>query len=86
LERVFGSPGRIRILLELARNPRSLSVYRLRMRTGLRSEDIKKHLRILVDSGMVEELQVGHQRMYMLHHESPLVQALIDLFKVSSSI
>ena len=86
LEKALGSPGRIRILVEMARNPRSISAYKLRRLTGLRGEDVKKHLQILVESGIVKELKVDHQRMYILDQENPVVDALINLFKLSGYI
>ena len=86
LERVLGSPGRVRILIQMARNPVSMSIYRLRAATGLRREDIKKHLRILMESGLVRELHVDNKRMYVLDLENPVVEKLIELFKVSCCI
>jgi len=86
LERVLGSPGRVRLLIEMARNPASMSMYRLRAATGLRREDIKKHLKILMESGLVREFHVDNKRMYLLDLENPVVKALIELFKVSGCI
>ncbi|GEM_PF-977163 len=86
LERVLGSPGRVRLLIEMARNPVSMSIYRLRAATGLRREDIKKHLKILMEGGLVRELHVDNKRMYMLDLENPVVKALIELFRASGCI
>ena len=86
LERVLGSPGRVRLLIEMARNPVSMSIYRLRAATGLRREDIKKHLKILMEGGLVGELHVDNRRMYMLDLENPVVKALIELFRASGCI
>ena len=86
LERVLGSPGRVRLLIEMARNPVSMSIYRLRAATGLRREDIKKHLKILMESGLVRELHVDNKKMYMLDLENPVVMALIELFRASGCI
>ena len=86
LERVLGSPGRVRLLIEMARNPVSMSMYRLRAATGLRREDIKKHLKILMESGLVRELHVDNKRMYLLDLENPVVKTLIELFRASGCI
>jgi len=83
LERILGSPRRIRILREMVRNQGPLSVYRIRVLTGLRTGDVKKHLQILVDAGIVREMKMNDQRIYMLDGENPVVKALIELFKVS---
>jgi DNA-binding transcriptional ArsR family regulator len=86
LEKALGSPGRVRILIEMARNPTSLSVYRLRKLTGLRREDIKRHLQTLVESGVVKEVRAGPGRRYMLNRESPVFEPLLELFRASGSI
>lgn len=85
LEKILGSPRRVRILREMARNPIPLSVYKIRVLTGLRTEDVKKHLRILIDAGIVRELRIDDQRTYLLDREQPVVKALINIFELSDS-
>ena len=84
IEEVMGSKGRLRVLKFLVRNPKgepALSVFRLKMLTGLRGRNVEKHLETLVEWGWVEEIPTLGGRKYRLKRENPRVEALIKFFK-----
>jgi len=84
IERDLSSVGRLRILKYLARNPRreaSLSEYRLKVLTGLRHPNIRKHLELLVGHGWVEEVEAGSMKKYRLNLDAPYVKRLMGLFE-----
>ena len=86
VERDLGSVGRLRILRYLARSPRgeaSLSLYRLRVLTGLRLPDIRSHLELLVGHGWVMEVEAGTQKKYLLNMDAPHVRVLVGLFEAA---
>ncbi|MBS7637835.1 hypothetical protein KEJ49_02950 [Candidatus Bathyarchaeota archaeon] len=84
-ERVLGSIGRLRILRVMAENPRleaSFSLYRLKALTGIGDSNLKIHIATLMRYGLVEEVRLGHQRRYRLVRGEPLVEALIQVFRI----
>lgn len=88
VERALGSIGRLRILRVMAENPRfeaSFSIYRLRALTGIGDSSLKSHLAILLRYGLIEEVKLDHQRRYRLVWGDPLVEALIQVFRIFAS-
>ncbi len=84
-ERVLGSIGRLRILRVMAENPRleaSFSLYRLKALTGIGDSNLKSHIATLIRYGLVEEVRLDHQRRYRLVRGEPLVEALIQVFRI----
>lgn len=84
-ERVLGSIGRLRIMRVMAENPRleaSFSLYRLKALTGIGNSNLKGHLATLIRHGLVEEVRLNHQRRYKLVRGDPLVEALIQVFRI----
>jgi DNA-binding IclR family transcriptional regulator len=86
IERILSSVGRLRIMKYLGENPRkeaSLSLYRLRVLTGLKLSDIRRHIDLLVKYGWVKEVGIRDQNKYQLNWESPIVKALFSLYEVA---
>ncbi len=85
----MGSVGRLRILKYLARNPEreaSLSIYRLKVLTGLGGSSLKAYLRSMIRHGFVREVEINHERKYALNRDNPAVQHLIRLFESAGYI
>lgn len=83
IEKALGSVGRLRILKYLAQNPTgepTLSVYRLRTLTGLRTKGVEAHLKILGKCGWVKEVPTDSGKKYRLNRENPKVDALINFY------
>ncbi len=84
-EWLLGSIGRMRIIKVMAENPRleaSFSLYRLKALTGMGDASLKGHLATLSRHGLIEEVRLNHQRRYRLVRGDPLLEAIIQVFKV----
>jgi len=83
VESLLGSVCRLRILKRLAESPgeEALTLYRLRVLTGIGSSDLRRHVDELVRSGLLKEVKLCSNRKYALDRSNPAVTALINLFK-----
>jgi len=84
VERLLGSVCRLRILKRLAESPggeEAVTLYRLRVLTGIGSSDLRRHVNELVRSGLLKEVKLCSNRKYALDRSNPAVTALINLFK-----
>ncbi len=81
VEEGLGSVGRLRILRALASGERaSQTKYGLERVTGLKPVDVRKHLRVLIDTGWVKEHNYNPP-VYTLNLDDPKARVLVDFFK-----
>jgi len=81
VEQGLGSIGRLRILRVLASGEAaSHTKYGLERATGLKPVDVRKHLKVLVDTGWVKEYDYNPP-VYTLNHDDPRSMFLVDFFK-----
>mgnify|MGYP003886480463 CR=1 FL=1 len=79
IEEVFSSRGRVRILYLMARKG-SINITRLFKEAGLSYETTWRHLRRLLDLGIVKEVRLGRLRIFQLNEEHPLADRIVALF------
>lgn len=83
-ERSLGSIGRLKILrclMESLRDDESFSIYRLKTLTGICPHDLKKHLQVLVELGLVRKIEQGSQTRYMVEKWNPIITSLAQVLK-----
>ena len=84
VEEGLGSIGRLRILRALASGSINRVVsqtkYSLERKTGLKPITVRKHLKILIGTGWVKELDYN-PRVYTLNPDNPRAKVLVDFFK-----
>ncbi|RLI33663.1 hypothetical protein DRO66_09850 [Candidatus Bathyarchaeota archaeon] len=81
IEKGLGSVGRLRILFALASSELSSQTkYSLEKFTGLKPIDVRKHLKILTDTGWVKEYNYNPS-VYTLNLDEPKAMFLTDFFK-----
>jgi len=81
VEEGLGSPSRLRILRILSSGEEaSQTKYGLERKTGLKAVDVRKHLKILVETGWVKEHDYDPP-VYTLNLDNPKVLSLVDFFK-----
>jgi predicted transcriptional regulator len=81
VEQVLGNLGRLRILGVLAqRGFPSYTRYGLEKATRLKPAAVRSHLRILVDLGLVREIDVK-PTVYRIDDQKPIVNALVRFMR-----
>jgi DNA-binding transcriptional ArsR family regulator len=81
VEKGLGSIGRLRILRVLASGKVvSQTKYSLERKTGLKPIAVRKHLKILMETGWVKEHDYN-PRVYTLNPDNPKTKVLVDFFK-----
>ena len=81
IEEGLGSVGRLRILRVLASGEvASHTRYSLERATGLKPIDVRKHLRVLMDTGWVKEHDYGPP-VYTLNPDNPKTKILVEFFE-----
>ncbi|MFH0748634.1 MAG: winged helix-turn-helix domain-containing protein [Candidatus Bathyarchaeota archaeon] len=81
VEEGLGSASRLRILYVLASNKAaSQTKYGIERSTGLKPVDVRKHLKILVDTGWIKENRYNPPT-YTLNLDNPKTGCLVDFFK-----
>jgi DNA-binding transcriptional ArsR family regulator len=81
VEEGLGSPSRLRILRVLASgDEQSQTKYGLERRTGLKPVDVRKHLKILVETGWVKEHDFDPP-VYTVNLDNPKARFLLDFLK-----
>ena len=81
VETGLGSSGRLKILRVLAsKESASHTKYSLEKLTGLKSVDVRKHLKVLVEAGWVKEHAYNPQT-YTLNADNPAIRALREFFE-----
>ena len=78
----LGNPYRLKILLALSKvsGDQELTVYKICRLTGLKRETVARHLRRLVESGLVTRKVYGTVSLYTLSRGNPEVDALTNFF------
>ena len=81
IEDGLGNTGRLKILRALASGETvSQTKYSLEKVTGLSPVYVRKHLKVLVDTGWVKEYDYNPQ-VYALNLDDPKVRFLVEFFK-----
>jgi DNA-binding transcriptional ArsR family regulator len=81
VEEGLGSPGRLRILHVLASGEeQSQTKYGLERRTGLKPIDVRKHLKVLMETGWVKEHDFNPP-VYTVNLDNPKAKLLVDFFE-----
>ena len=80
VEKGLGSSGRIKILRYLIEHPtRQFTRYSLRRSTGLSTEELTRHLQVLVELGWIR--QFPHEpKTYQINMENRVVKVIIKFF------
>ncbi len=78
LEKIFGSKGKIKILKVIYGRGQA-NITRIVRETGLNHKSVVKHLRELVEIGVVEETVLGRIKLYSINFSNPLTFALRDI-------
>jgi len=76
----IGNPSRLKILLALWKSDKELTVYKICQHTGLGRSAVVRHLRMLVNTGLVSRRVYGEIPMYALNPNEPRVRGIIDFF------
>lgn len=84
IEDILSSRGRIKILKELALST-ELNISELCRRVGLNHSSTKLHLKILIDSGLVEEKTFGRIKIYRYRIEDLRARSLKNLLEIWES-
>lgn len=82
IEDLFSSRGRIKVLKELAES-NELNISEICRRVSLNHSTTKTHLRVLVESGLIEEKAFGRIKIYRYRTEDLRARSLknfIDLW------
>ncbi|MFH0896776.1 MAG: winged helix-turn-helix domain-containing protein [Candidatus Bathyarchaeota archaeon] len=81
IEEGLGNAGRLKILRALASGETaSQTKYGLEKVTGLSPTYVRKHLKVLMDTGWVNEYDYNPQ-VYTLNLDDPKARFLVDFFK-----
>ncbi|MFW9847782.1 MAG: ArsR/SmtB family transcription factor [Candidatus Thorarchaeota archaeon] len=81
IEDLFSSRGRIKVLRELAESS-ELNISEICRRIGLNHSTTKSHLRVLVDSGLVEEKSFGRIKIYRYRIEDLRARSLKNFLEL----
>ena len=81
IEDLFSSRGRIKVLKELAES-NELNISELCRRVGLNHNTTKSHLKVLVESGLIEEKTFGRIKIYRYRKEDLRARSLKNFFEI----
>lgn len=81
LLKVIGNASRLKILLALWKYNKELRIYKMCQFTGLGRSAVWRHIKVLVEAGLVSKKVYGEVPLFCMNKESVLGQALIDFFK-----
>jgi len=79
-EDIFSSKGRVKVLKTVLEKG-EINITQLIKETGLNHRVVSKHLRYLIDSGIIEEIKLGRIRIYRPNWMNPKVRYLKELVK-----
>ena len=81
VERGLGSSGRIKILRYMIEHPtEQFTRYILRRPTGLSTEELTRHLRVLVELGWIKEFP-HEPKTYRINMQNEIVVAIAEFFR-----
>ena len=81
IEDLFSSRGRIKVLRELAES-NELNISEICRRVGLNHGTTKSHLRVLVESGLIEEKSFGRIKIYRYRIEDLRARSLKNFLEL----
>jgi len=76
----IGDPSRLKILLALWKAEKELTVYKICQRTGLGRSSASRHLRNLVETGIVSRSIYEEIPLYNFNRDDNRATTLIDFF------
>jgi response regulator of citrate/malate metabolism len=82
VERTIASPGKLKILRLLMKNPtHAFTRYEVGKKIALSPVDIKKDLTLLVETGWVKETRLAHLQKYSINLDNELTKEFTVFFK-----
>ena len=81
IEDLFGSRARVKILKELALKE-ELNISLIIKKTKLNHAGVKKHLRYLLDVGLVQEKKFGRIRIYRFKLENIKARSFLKFLRI----
>lgn len=81
--RAMGNASRLEILIALWKAKKELNVYKMHQHTGLGRSAINRHLKVLMEAGLVLRKTYGEIVFYTINCEDRKTCALIQLFEKS---
>jgi len=82
VERTIASPGKLKILRLLMKNPtHAFTRYEVGKKIALSPVDIKRDITLLVETGWVKEIKMAHLQKYSINLDNELTQEFTDFFK-----
>ncbi|MGC9209969.1 MAG: winged helix-turn-helix domain-containing protein [Acidilobus sp.] len=85
LERLLSSRGKVRVLKVLLREGQA-NITRIVKETGLNHTLVERHLKDLVDMGIVQERKYGRMRVFMVDLRDPKVSGLYEIIRQLESL
>ncbi len=85
LERLLSSRGKVRVLKVLLREGQA-NITRIVKETGLNHALVERHLKDLVDMGIVQERKYGRMRVFMVDLRDPKVSGLSEVLRQLESL
>jgi DNA-binding transcriptional ArsR family regulator len=76
----IGNSSRLKILLILWKSDKELTAYKICQRTGLGRNAASRHLRKLLENGLVCRRVYGEIPLYAINREDSRVRAMIEFF------
>jgi len=76
----IGNPSRLKILLVLWKSDKELTVYKICQRTGLARSAVSRHLRNLVETGLVYRNIYGEIPLFTINREDSKGRAVVQFF------
>ncbi|MCD6341152.1 MAG: winged helix-turn-helix transcriptional regulator [Desulfurococcales archaeon] len=80
VEELFSSRGRVKIL-KLIIERGEINITQLIKETGLNHKVVSKHLKYLIDAGILEEVRFNRMRIYRPNWINPKVRYLEELLR-----
>lgn len=80
LLKVIGNASRLKILLALWKYNKELRIYKICQFTGLGRSAVRRHIQVLVESGIVSKKLYGEIPLFTINVRNPIVLALIEFF------
>jgi len=80
LLKVIGNASRLKILLALWKYNKELRIYKICQFTGLGRSAVRRHIKVLIDAGLVSRKLYGEISLYSINISNSVVAALIEFF------
>ena len=77
---VIGNASRLKILLALWKHNKELRIYKICQFTGLGRSAVRRHIEVLVESGLVSKKLYGEIPLYSINEKNTVANALIEFF------